>query len=131
MIFDVGVDIEEHQRFLKYLDSEKSKYLLSVYSQKEIDNYQKFKSHLCFAIGFSCKEAFFKAFGETWANSPMQWTDIEIFFKSNPTHKNAEVIFSGYAKTLINNNKLQISPEFNYKIMPTSVLFEATLLSIV
>jgi phosphopantetheine--protein transferase-like protein len=128
MIFGVGIDIEEHHRFLKYLNSQNSsRKLLSVYSDKEIENYKPYNNHLCFAISFSCKESFFKAFGQTWANSPLQWDDIEIVFNDIPENKNAEVLLSGYAQELIQKHKIDSEIKFDYDISDTSIVFKTIL----
>lgn len=93
MIFGVGIDIEDHNRFYKYLEQKNesesllpvyTQSLLPVYTQKELYNYVQFNNHLCFAISFCCKEAFFKAFGTSWNNSAIEWHNIELFFYTKP-----------------------------------------------
>ncbi len=128
MLFGVGIDIENHHRFLKYKNSDSEPdYLLSVFSQKELDNYAKYNSHFCFAISFSCKEAFFKAFGASWNNSKMQWTNIELFFTDIPENKKTSVEFSSFAKELIATHNIITPPFFDYTITESSIIFESIL----
>lgn len=128
MIFGVGIDIENHSRFLKYnrLDN-KYEFLLSVFTKDEQINYKKFNNHLCYAVSFSCKEAFFKVFGESWNNGNMQWSNIELIFNGQPEDLNVEIRFSGYAQSLILKHNLNLPCLFNYSIDDTEVVFEAIL----
>ncbi len=128
MLFGVGVDIEDHNRFLKFQRSKDNiKYLLSIFTEKELNNYSKFNTHLSFAISFCCKESFFKAFGVSWNNSHIQWKDIELVFADSPEQKIASVFFSGYAKELIVSNNLIYPPYFDYTITESSIIFESIL----
>lgn len=128
MLFGVGIDIEDHLRFLKYKNSDsKLEYLLSIYSKNELKNYANYNSHLCFALSFSCKESLFKAFGVSWNNSKMQWTDIELLFSDIPENKKARVKFSGYATELIEKYHITYPPEFSYSISDTHIIFESIL----
>ena len=91
MIYGVGVDIEDHRRFEKYISSSDGlEHLLPIFSQKELHNYSKYNSHLCYALSFSCKEAVFKAFGQDWGEECM-WNDIELIFNEAPERKKAKV----------------------------------------
>lgn len=128
MIFGVGIDIENHSRFLKYSGpNNKSSYLNSVFTKAEQTNYKKFNNHLCYAISFSCKEAFFKAFGESWNNGNIKWSNIELFFNGPPKDNNAEIRFNGYAQNLILKHNLNLPCLFNYSIEDSEIVFEAIL----
>ncbi len=127
MLFGVGIDIENYNRFLKYHTKNSSKYLLSVFTEKELNNYAEFDTHLSFAISFCCKESFFKSFGYSWFNSDMEWYDIELIFNKHPKQKKASVLFSGFAKELIISNNIINPPYFNYTITESSIIFESIL----
>lgn len=127
MIYGVGVDIENHNRFKKYLnDQNQLKHALPIYSEKELYNYSQFNSHLCFALSFCCKEAFFKAFGDSWDEECM-WDDIELLFQDVPERKKVEVIFSGRAKKLIELNNINEAYTFDYIISDDHIVFHSLL----
>lgn len=127
MIYGVGVDIENHNRFKKYLnDQNQLEIALPIYSKKELSNYSQYKSHLCFAISFCCKEAFFKAFGDSWDEECM-WNDIELIFHDAPEKKNIDVLFSGRAKRLIEQNNICEESAFDYLINENSIIFHSLL----
>ncbi len=126
MLFGVGIDIENHHRFLKYKKSE-LEYLLSIFSQNELNNYAKYNSHLCYAISFCCKESLFKAFGVSWNNSKIQWTDIELLFSDIPETKKASIFLSGFAEELMINNNIIHPPKFDYTITESQIIFESIL----
>lgn len=128
MIFGVGIDIENHSRFLKYhRPDHKNSFLDSIFTKAEQLNYKQFNNHLCYAISFSCKEAFFKAFGESWKNGKMKWSNIELIFKSQPKDKNVEIRFNGYAQSLILKHNLNLPCLHNYSIEDSEIVFEAIL----
>lgn len=128
MLFGIGIDIEEHGRFLKYVTPHENKYLLlSVFTPREIANYSQFGSHHCFALSFSCKEAFFKALGISWNNSEILWTNIELIFDDMPEKKQSTVYFSGFARQYIQQQHIQLPVDYSYRLDEQHVIFEAYL----
>ena len=128
MIYGVGVDIEDHRRFEKYISSNDGlEHLLPIYSQKELYNYSQFNSHLCYALSFSCKEAVFKAFGQDWGEECM-WNDIELIFNESPEKGKAKVFFNGYAKQIIREQRISDSVDIEYRIDESKVIFQSILL---
>jgi phosphopantetheine--protein transferase-like protein len=128
MLFGVGIDIENHNRFIKYQKSkDKTEHLSLIYSEKELKNYSQFDTHLTFAISFCCKESFFKSFGVSWNNSPIQLKDIELIFDDSPEKKKVSVSFLGYANEQITNNNIINPPYFDYTITDTLIIFESIL----
>lgn len=122
MIFGVGIDIENHHRFKKYLQAGFNQNQISLFfTPKELSNYNKANNHFCLALSFSCKEAFFKAFG----NSEVDLSNIELLFNNPKSNSEALVHFSGMAKSIIENYNL--TSDFNYTIIGDSVIFEALL----
>ena len=71
-----------------------------VYTTAEIQNHLSILPHVSFALGFSCKEAFFKAFGVSWTNSEISWKDIELLFDNQNNLNNYSIRLGGYAKKL-------------------------------
>ena len=128
MIYGVGIDIENHRRFEKFINSkgEIEDGLLSVFTDREIHNYRKYASHLCYALSFSCKEAFFKCFGQDWGEDCM-WGDFELFFDDEPGKKRARVKFSGKARELMLKNNIDMQAFFDYHIFENSLIFESYL----
>ena len=124
-----GVDIEELARFdkyLEYLDGVPG-FLGLVFTGEEIVQNISLSPHLSFPLGFSCKEAVFKAFGKSWTNSPIGWKDVELFFDDPENLEDCEVRLSGYAKTLFEEmgcTKLEVS----FECHETYVLFEVFLI---
>ena len=101
-VFGCGIDIENISRFEKHLlnDNQVSDVFKRVFTPKEIElnlkNPNKF-----FPLGFSTKESFFKAFGLSWTNSALQWTDFEILFKDPNNINYFELVLSNHAEELI------------------------------
>jgi phosphopantetheine--protein transferase-like protein len=128
MVHGIGIDIETHKRFQKYLNAngEPDDFLVSVFSENERNNYRNYPGHLCYALSFSCKEAFFKAFGSDWGDACM-WLDIELLFDDVPESKKARVQFEGKAKALALAKGIILPPEFDYSIDETQVVFKALL----
>lgn len=128
MVFGVGIDIENHNRFIKYHQSnEFEKFLTSVFSESELSNYALYNTHICYALSFTCKESFFKAFSFSKNNINIDWRDIELIFNNYPENKDAVVQFSGLAAELIDKYNIITPPDFNYKISESSVIFETVL----
>lgn len=127
MINGCGIDTEEFIRFNKHLKNFKgSHFARFVLSDAEIDNFLKYSPEQCFPIAFCCKEAFFKALGSGWMNSPIDWKDIEIFFTDAPEHKTFRIELGGHA--LLLSKQLKISEiRSNYEIFDDHVTFEVIL----
>lgn len=122
MIYGVGIDIENHSRFKKYVDSSfNPKQLSLIFTDREIENYVAARNHLCYALSFSCKEAFFKAFG----SHNVLLTEIELLFTNTNDYTDYEVLFSGTAKAIINENKLKV--KYSSSVPDQNVIFEAIL----
>ena len=128
MIIGVGIDIENHNRFIKHHQSgEISTFLKSIFSENELKNYAIYKTHICYALSFSCKESFYKAFSFSKNNIDIDWRDIELIFNNYPENKDALVQFSGLAAELIDKYNIISPPDFNYTISESTVIFESVL----
>ncbi len=69
---------------------------------------------MCFPLGFSCKEAVFKALGMSWFNSPIDWKEIELLFVDKKDMKNYQLELSGFAKEMCtSNNIINIETDFD------------------
>ena len=125
-----GIDIEEHNRFRRKLSSPDgiSGFAEMVYTTEEIDCYRDSETDLKFTLGFSCKEAFFKAFGVSWMNSNISWKDIELLFMDENNIYNYSIRLSGYAKELYKKMKCR---KFESQIEFTNefVVFQVVLVS--
>lgn len=122
MVYGVGIDIENHSRFKKYTDSSfDPKNLSLIFSKRELENYIPANNHLYFALSFSCKEAFYKAFG----SSEVLLTEIELIFNNANDYKSAEIFFLGKAQEII--SKEGISINHSYSVAKDNVIFEAIL----
>ena len=128
MVLACGIDIEEHKRFLKFFDSSKpAHFFFSVFTQDEIENYSRFNTPLCYAVSFSCKEAFYKAFCSAFDNVQIDWNEIELIFHDEPERDRAELQFKGTALELLQKNHVIMPPVFNYSISDSLVIFETVL----
>ena len=128
MIYGIGVDIEDHRRFEKYINSgDGLEHLLPIYSANELQNYSQYKSSICYALSFSCKESVFKAFGKNWDDGCIL-SDIELIFLDYPERNRAQINFRGHAKQLIEKENLMESIFFKYHIDKTKVIFQSILL---
>lgn len=128
MVFGVGIDIENHSRFIKYqFYSESDNPMLSVFTAKEIANYKKIGSHLCYALSFSCKEAFFKAFGQSWNDSEILLHDIELFFDDRPEMNKTKVVLSGETERLRKKFSIKEPFAYLYQIGDENIIFEVVL----
>ena len=118
MIIACGIDVEERKRFAKHLkNGDVSSLIEKVFTPQEIENNMKYGKHICFPLGFSCKEAFFKAFGKSWTNSPLGWQDIELLFYHDVEKEHRfHVKLNNHAAELFTNMKIKkISPELSYE----------------
>jgi len=84
--------------------------------------------HLTFPIGFSCKEACFKALGVSWTNSRISWKDIEIFFSNENDLQEYSICLNGYALELFNERKCS-KIESYLEYTDDYVIFQIILLS--
>ena len=128
MIFGCGVDIEEINRFTRHLDlyEPPPSFIADVFTQKEISLNNTLHKEIRFSLGFSCKEAMFKAFGRSWTNSPISWKDIELIFRGD-TQGNYDIELGGYAKELFIQQGLQrIDSHAEYT--ETFVMFQVVLI---
>jgi phosphopantetheine--protein transferase-like protein len=129
-IIGCGIDIEELSRFEKHdpTHPDSRKFFDLIYSDEEISINTLISPHLTFPLGFSCKEAFFKAFGMSWTNSPISWKDIELLFDQPADLHHNTIRLSGHAKQLfehMNCSRFEASYEFNEEF----VLFRVVLFS--
>jgi phosphopantetheine--protein transferase-like protein len=102
-ILGIGTDIEDAGRFRKHVTGAQSVSLLisDVFSPEEIRRNLSFKNpYLCFAFGFSCKEALFKALGRSWLQAPLSWADMECLFDEAPPTRSFRINLSGGAGEL-------------------------------
>ena len=106
-ILGCGIDIEELIRFKKYIPAQTDIPGFSnlVYTDVEINRNLNILPHLSFPIGFSCKEAFFKALGVSWTNSMISWKDIEILFSNKNDIGEYSIRLNGYALELFHEKK--------------------------
>lgn len=129
-VLGCGIDIEELNRFNSKIPthSEHSAFAEMVYSDAEIQNNLAIKPYLTFPLGFSCKEAFFKAVGVSWTNSNISWKDIELIFNDDNNLHDFTIRLSGYARILydkIRCRNITSSLEYNNEF----VIFKVILLS--
>ena len=128
MVYGCGVDIEEINRFTKHLNIHEPSpsFIDDVFTDKEISINNRLNKEIRFALGFSCKEAVFKAFGRSWTNSPISWKDIELIFSGN-TQEKYTIELSGYAKELFIQQGLQrIDSHVEYN--GTCVMFQVVMI---
>jgi len=116
-VYSCGIDIEQIDRFDKYSvgDPVFTKLVEDIFTEKEIEINSKLINQSAFGIGFSCKEAVFKAFGKGWLNSNIRWKDIELLF--DPTDiKNYNIILGGFAeKYFMKIGGVEIISEFYFQ----------------
>jgi phosphopantetheine--protein transferase-like protein len=128
-VFGCGIDIENISRFEKHLlsENEVSDVFKRVFTPKEIElNLQNPREF--FPLGFSTKESFFKAFGLSWTNSALQWTDFEILFKNPKDFNDFELVLSNHAQELISQNSIKEQDVF-LKIHENFVISQVILLT--
>jgi phosphopantetheine--protein transferase-like protein len=128
MIYGCGVDIEEINRFTKHLNVHEPppSFIADVFTEKEISLNNTSRKEIKFSLGFSCKEAMFKAFGKSWTNSPISWKDIQLIFRGEEP-EDYRIELSGYAKELYIQQELQrIDSHAEYN--ETFVMFQVVLI---
>ena len=107
-VFGCGIDIEELCRF-KYNNPTQPdipEFAHLVYTASEIEANLTIHPKLTFPLCFSCKEAFFKAFGVSWTNSIISWKDIELLFLKKNNLQEYSIKLSGYAEELYNEKNI-------------------------
>ncbi len=129
-VFGCGIDLEELDRFNKKISSGTTitDFAQMVYSPAEITNNLNIQPQYTFPLCFSCKEAFFKAFGVSWTNSDIGWKDIELLFLDKKDLYNYTIRLSGYADELYrakNGRAVESSLQYTDKY----VIFQVILLS--
>lgn len=117
MISGCGIDTEERYRFEKHIrEINSSDFISTVFSAAEIENFTQNDSFLAVPLAFCCKEAIFKALGNSWTTSSIDWKDIEIFFLENPSKKNYKIHLRGTAEEMLKekgNPRIISDYEFN------------------
>ncbi|MEN8263450.1 MAG: 4'-phosphopantetheinyl transferase superfamily protein [Nitrospirota bacterium] len=124
-VFGSGIDIEELSRFDKYTENNDYSFMENYCTEHELINLCD-DNRVRFALSFSCKEAFFKALGESWTNSNILWTDIELLF-DGPGFDNYRVLVHNYAKELLEKNNAGIG-ETSFDYNEEFVMFQVILL---
>jgi phosphopantetheine--protein transferase-like protein len=124
-----GIDIEEQARFIKHLPSEAGipEFCRMIYTEAEIEQNSSLLPQLTFPLGFSCKEAFFKAIGRGWTNSELSWKDIEVFFNNEGDLHDHSIRLNGYALELFHQKKYRWT-ETHLDFTDDYVIFEVILL---
>lgn len=127
MVIGCGIDIEEVNRFSKYAegDSVFIRLVEDVFTQKEIEINNRITGKPSFSLGFSCKEAVFKALGVSWLNSDIHWKDIELIFSGDDINK-YEIRLNGFANDLFSGkNGKMIQSEF--ELIEDHIIFKVIL----
>lgn len=122
-----GIDIEEIDRFKKFVifPDTVEPFISSVFTSEEIRCSLALGTLLPFALGFSCKESVFKAFGLSWTNSSIKWQDVELLFHEKGNINNYELRLSGFAKELFKEkgyDKFETSIEFSHDFVVFKIL---------
>jgi phosphopantetheine--protein transferase-like protein len=129
-VLGCGIDIEELSRFKKNIPTpaHRNGFVETVYTPAEIQNNLRISPDISFPLGFSCKEALFKAFGISWTNSDISWKDIEILFNDESNLHNYTIRLNGYAKKIYDEmhcRHMDSFLEYNNKY----VVFQVVILS--
>jgi phosphopantetheine--protein transferase-like protein len=129
-ILGCGIDIEELARFERLIPSpdEVPGFSRLVFTEKEMETNRRIRPDLTFPLAFSCKEAFFKAFGVSWTNSSISWKDIELIFNDEDDLEDYSINLGGYAEDLFHKMKCSTF-DTNLKIADQYVIFEVLLFS--
>jgi phosphopantetheine--protein transferase-like protein len=123
-----GIDIEEINRFKKFITFPDTiePFISNVFTSEEISFSLTFGSLLPFALGFSCKEAVFKAFGISWTNSSIKWQEVELLFPEKDNIQHYELCLNGFAKELFKEKGYHIFEtyiEFTQEFVVFKILF--------
>lgn len=124
-----GIDIEEPERFRKYFPLQETipGLFRMVFTEAEISRNRDLSPHLTFPLGFSCKEAVFKAFGRSWTNSRITWQDIELVFNDDHNLQDYRIELGGYARELYEAMGCR-KIESSYEINQGFIVFEVMIL---
>jgi len=124
-----GIDIEELSRFRHLIPGPGGipGFSRLVFTENEIENHLIIHPEITFPLSFSCKEAFFKAYGMSWSNSPISWKDIETIFHDEDDLGNYRINLYGYALALF-REKFE-GFETSFEIKNEHVLFQVLLFS--
>jgi phosphopantetheine--protein transferase-like protein len=125
-----GIDIEELIRFEKKIPTriDIPPFSELVYTHSEIECNLGIDPGITFPLCFSCKEAFFKAFGVSWINSGISWKDVELVFKKKDDLNSYSIKLNGFAEVLFHEKKCRII-ESCFEYTDRYVLFQIILLS--
>jgi len=105
MIFGIGIDIIEVARIAK-LVAKDEKFLLKIFTSKEIEYCRKFKNgEQNFAGRFAAKEAFLKAVGTGWSNG-LKFSEIETV---NDKLGKPEIFLYGETKKYFEKHNLKFT----------------------
>jgi phosphopantetheine--protein transferase-like protein len=129
-VLGCGIDIEEIVRFENKIPTRNhiTDFAKFVYTPSEIASNLTIHPEFSFPIGFSCKEAFFKALGISWTNSKILWTDIELLFENINNLKEYSIRLNGYAKELFNEKKCYVI-ESDLEYTKDYIIFQVILFS--
>jgi phosphopantetheine--protein transferase-like protein len=129
-VLGCGIDLEELSRFKKNIPSltNNTGFAQLVYTPAEITCNLNFRPEFTFPLGFSCKEAFFKAVGVSWTNSKISWKDIELLFLNKNNLRDYSIQLSGFAEEWCRNNKCN-KIESDIEFTNVYVIFQVILLS--
>ena len=129
-IAGIGIDVEEPGRFVKHLPTgQHIPHLISwLFSDDEIEHNRRSDPKVSFVLGFSCKEAFFKAFGVSWTNSPITWQDVELIFENPSDMSEYFIRLGGHARQLYEQMACT-GFEAKFEIFDDHVIFEVVLVS--
>jgi phosphopantetheine--protein transferase-like protein len=102
-----GIDIEELARFNTKIPIQEDLpgFAQMVYTTSEIECNLAIHPEVTFPLCFSCKEAFFKAFGVSWTNSKISWKDIELLFYNENNLQDYSVRLTRFAEELYYEKK--------------------------
>jgi len=128
-VYGCGLDIEEVNRFDKYVDANDYSLMSNICSQRELDNFQDecIDKRVRLALSFTCKEAFYKALGRIWVTSDISFKDIEIIFNDKYLSDYSVTLSDNAEKILLINNVKLGEILFNYN--EEYVVFQIILLS--
>jgi phosphopantetheine--protein transferase-like protein len=129
-VLGCGIDIEELIRFKKNIPTQTdiTGFAQLVYTPAEIKCNLDIHPEFTFPLCFSCKEAFFKAFGLSWINSKISWKDIELLFSNENNLQEYSIKLNGYAEELFHEKKCG-SIESYLEYTNNYVIFQIILLS--
>jgi holo-[acyl-carrier protein] synthase len=106
MIYGIGTDIVEINRFQRFIDENNNALLQRIFTGQELTVCESRKnSAACFAARFAAKEAFLKALG-TGLRDGISWHDMQVV--SNELGK-PELDLTGRSLEIFTSNSLERS----------------------